>query len=73
MDKSEAQSIVASLLALNTVEHVVAFSENPDLLENTQYAGQRNLQVAEALDILPQYWNKLATHYPEHLLKGEPE
>ncbi len=62
MTKKEARSILASLLACNTNQHIRAVIECPGLRENTQYVIKRNREIAEKMDMLSTYKIKMELH-----------
>ena len=65
MTKNEAESRVASLLALSTCSHMQSARDIPSLEENTRQAISKNRDVAIALDIDDLYSQKLGIHLPD--------
>ena len=62
MNKEEAQSFVAILLAVDTARSVQAALDTPSLQENTRLICSKNRDVAIALDIDSLYSMKLEIH-----------
>lgn len=65
MFKNDAQSHVASLLAVDTVRALQAAHDIPQLEENTRSICSKNRDVAIALDIDDVYSMKLGIHLPD--------
>lgn len=62
MNKQKALSNVASMLAYSTVDHIDSTNKIPALLENATQAAEKNLNIAKALEIEPQYFKKIALY-----------
>jgi len=64
MKRSEALDKVASLLALDSAQHINAAIANSALDENTRKAVETNHEIAVTLYIKEKYIDKLSIHAP---------